>query len=210
MRILAVDTCLAACQVAVVDGDRVLASLSEPMMRGHQERLASMTREAMAEAGLDFAGLDRIAVTIGPGSFTGLRVGLAFAKGLGAALSIPVAGVGALEALAAGAPAHGEVLAIIDARREQVYAQAFRRGAALGPPANRLVDELPGLLQSLSSPLILVGPGAGLAAGFRPDAEVIAVAAPDPAAVAGLAMSRAPGALSPLYLRAPDARRQDA
>jgi tRNA threonylcarbamoyladenosine biosynthesis protein TsaB len=131
MRILAVDTCLAACQVAVVDGQRTLASLSEPMTRGHQERLASMTREAMQAAELDFSSLDRIAVTLGPGSFTGLRVGLAFAKGLGAALSIPVVGVGALEALAMTAPALADTLAMIDARRDQVYAETFWDGSPI-------------------------------------------------------------------------------
>ena len=99
MRILSIDTCLAACSVAVLDGERVLAAISEPMVRGHQERLASMAREAMAHAGLRFGDLERIGVTVGPGSFTGLRVGLAFAKGLSSALARPAVGVGSLEAL---------------------------------------------------------------------------------------------------------------
>jgi len=78
-----VDTCLAACSVAIVDGERTLAALSEPMVRGHQERLGTLVREAVEAAGVKFSDLNRIGVTVGPGSFTGLRVGLAFAKGLG-------------------------------------------------------------------------------------------------------------------------------
>src|SRR5688572_19612015 len=100
MIVLGIDVCLNACSVAVIDGDRVRARDSQVMARGHQERLAPMAKAVMTEAGLGFPQLDRIGVTVGPGSFTGLRVGLAFAKGLGQALGIPVAGVGALEALA--------------------------------------------------------------------------------------------------------------
>ena len=86
MLILGLDTCLSSCSVAVLDGERVLASAREVMARGHQERLAPMAQAVMAEAGLAFDRLDRIAVTVGPGSFTGLRVGIAFAKGLALAL----------------------------------------------------------------------------------------------------------------------------
>jgi tRNA threonylcarbamoyladenosine biosynthesis protein TsaB len=87
----------------VLDGDAVRAARSEPMTRGHQERIAVLAREVMAEAGMKFVDLTRIAVTVGPGSFTGLRVGLSFAKGLATALSIPCVGVNTLEALAASA-----------------------------------------------------------------------------------------------------------
>src|SRR3982751_1272707 len=104
MIVLGLDTCLASCSVAVRDGARVLASAREVMARGHQERLAPMAQQVMREAGLSFDKLDRIAVTVGPGSFTGLRVGIAFAKGLSAALDIPAAGVGTLEALAGDIP----------------------------------------------------------------------------------------------------------
>lgn len=95
---LAFDTCLTACTAAVLEDERVLVSRVEPMARGHQERLAPLVYEVMTEAELSFDRLDRIGVTIGPGSFTGLRVGLAFAKGLGAALDRPVIGIGVLEA----------------------------------------------------------------------------------------------------------------
>ena len=79
---LVVDTCLGACQVGLFDGGRMIAGASEAMERGHQERLAPMAAEVVARAGVAFAELSLVVVTIGPGSFTGLRVGLAFASGL--------------------------------------------------------------------------------------------------------------------------------
>src|SRR5215204_4969488 len=101
MIVLGLDTCLTACSVAVIDGGRVLAHRSEVMARGHQERLAPMAEAVMREAGLSFDRLERVGVTVGPGSFTGLRVGVAFAKGLASALAIPAEGVGTQEELAA-------------------------------------------------------------------------------------------------------------
>ena len=103
MALLVIDTCLAACQVGVFKAGRLVFGLSEPMERGHQERLAPMAAEVMAAAKLAFADLTKIAVTVGPGSFTGLRVGLAFAKTMALALGRPCVGVGTLEALALSA-----------------------------------------------------------------------------------------------------------
>src|SRR3982751_3097860 len=104
MIVLGLDTCLSSCSVAVLEGERVLGTAREVMARGHQERLAPMAQSVMADAGLAFDRLERIGVTVGPGSFTGLRVGIAFAKGLALALDIPAAGVGTLEALAGDIP----------------------------------------------------------------------------------------------------------
>ena len=81
MKILAVDTALGACSVALLDDGKILAHVFEPMDRGHAERLAPMVDEAMKKAGMDFSSLDRLAVTTGPGTFTGQRVGLAFMRG---------------------------------------------------------------------------------------------------------------------------------
>src|ERR1700722_20702050 len=134
MNILALDTCLGACSVAVCDEDSALAAASEAMTRGHQERLAPMVREVMAKAGLDFAQLDRIGVTVGPGSFTGLRVGLAFAKGLALALDRPCIGVSVLEALGRAHARAGFVAACLDAHRGQVYLQIFIDGSAVMAP----------------------------------------------------------------------------
>jgi tRNA threonylcarbamoyladenosine biosynthesis protein TsaB len=207
--LLALDTCLDACSVAVWADGRVLAACSEPMRRGHQERLAVMAQATMAEAGTPFSSLDRIGVTIGPGSFTGLRVGLAFAKGLGVALDRPVVGVGVLEALASGA-GDGFVAAVIDARRDQVYVQAFDAGRALMAPDALTVETAAARLAELwtGGPGALVGPGAALLADVLPRAAVIERTAPDPAVVARLAARAQPPfpPPRPLYLRAPDAR----
>jgi tRNA threonylcarbamoyladenosine biosynthesis protein TsaB len=205
VRILAIDTCLAACQVAVTDGGRPLAVLSEPMERGHQERLAPMVREAMDQAGLAFADLDRIAVTVGPGSFTGLRVGLAFAKGLSVALGIPLVGIGTLEALAASAEASGAVLAAVDAKRGLTYVQGFLDGSAVTEPAQIAIAGIAARFAGLA-PGRIVGPGTVDMPGVFPSAIHDPLGVPDPLAVARLSSTREPAPPHPLYLRAPDAR----
>jgi tRNA threonylcarbamoyladenosine biosynthesis protein TsaB len=204
--LLAIDTCLNACSTAVMDGARVLAARSEPMERGHQERLAPLLAELMAEAGVAFADLDGVAVTVGPGSFTGLRVGLAFAKGLGLALERPVTGVGTLHAMAASVGEHGRVAAVIDARREQVYLQAFADGAALGEPEALSAGDAGGRLNESGGSWRLVGSGAGLLLPMLDGATVDDRAAPDPVAVARLALRAPGGPANPVYLRAPDAK----
>jgi tRNA threonylcarbamoyladenosine biosynthesis protein TsaB len=192
----------------VVDGDRTLSTRIAPMERGHQEALAPLVAEAMAEAGIGFDRLERVAVTVGPGSFTGLRVGLAFAKGMALALDIPCVGVGTLEALAAGG--QGFTAAAIDARRDQLYLQCFDGAEPLSAPDNLPLAEAGARLAELWSggPARLVGPGAPLLAAVAPGAAVEAGAWCDPAALARLAAARPAPAASPrpLYLRAPDAR----
>src|SRR5688500_20336294 len=102
MMILAVDTALAACSAAVFESDAqyLLAARFESMATGHAEAIAPMVQETMQAAGLEYGSLHRIAATLGPGTFTGLRIGLAFARGLGLALSLPVVGVSSLTAIA--------------------------------------------------------------------------------------------------------------
>ena len=204
MAILVIDTCLAACQVGIVHAGRLIAGASEPMERGHQERLAPMAAEVMAGAGLAFSDIAKIAVTLGPGSFTGLRVGLAFAKGLHVAAGAPLAGIGTLAALAA--IAEGVAAGVIDARRGLVYFQAFDGGRPLGEPDIAPIAEAVEALNGLAR-LTLVGPGAVLLASALPRAEILNRAAPDLAALAGLAeRAEATDDPRPLYLRAPDAR----
>jgi tRNA threonylcarbamoyladenosine biosynthesis protein TsaB len=208
LNILALDTCMDACQVALVSGERTLAWISEPMQRGHQERLAPMAAEVLAQARLAPAALDRIAVTVGPGSFTGLRVGLAFAKGLALALDRPCVGVGTLEALALGA-GEGFVAACLDARRGRVYLQAFEAGRAVMAPDVLDIEVAAARIAEVwtGGPARLVGSGAPLIAAVLPTALVEAVAVPDVRLVARLAATRAAGpGPRPLYLRAPDAK----
>jgi tRNA threonylcarbamoyladenosine biosynthesis protein TsaB len=204
--VLGLDTCLNACSVAVLDGERVLAHESEVMARGHQERLAPMAERAMRAAGLPFSRLARIGVTIGPGSFTGLRVGLAFAKGLGAALGAPVIGVGTLEALAG--PAQGLVFAAIDARRDQLYLQAFEDGRPLMAPDVLPVEIAAARVAEIAQgrEVSFVGSGGPLLQGVAPSARLIAADGADARTVAKLTAGRAPAPAAPLYLRAPDAR----
>ena len=141
MKVLVIDTALGACTVGVFEDDRPLAVRSQSMVKGHSERIGGFVRDVVAEAGEalgGFEGLDRIGVTVGPGSFTGLRVGLAFAQGLGAALDVPVVGVSTLAALARSkqdeqTTAVGIAVAI-DARRGQVYVQTFCDGASNSLP----------------------------------------------------------------------------
>jgi len=201
---LVIDTCLGACQVAVVRAGRLLAARSELMQRGHQERLAVMTQDVVGEAGLRFDKLERIAVTIGPGSFTGLRVGLAFAKGLALATGAPLVGMGTLQALAASAD-DGRTAGVIDARRGQVYAQAFEAGRPLDPPQVLPFDVAAARLRELA--VLAIGPGAGLFAETLGVGRTLEIAAPDLDVLARLAEAAPAGdEVRPLYLRAPDAK----
>lgn len=204
MIVLAIDTCLAASSAAVIDGDRTLASRTEPMMRGHQEALGGIVRETMEQAGVGFAQLDRIAVTVGPGSFTGLRVGLAFAKGLATALNIPCIGVGTLDALAVGRD--GPRLAAIDAKKDQIYWRAFDE-EGLGDPAVQAAAEASQIAARLlggRTPL-LIGSGSTLLLAHFPGAEVLDRPLADPAAIARLGAKADPVVAlpTPLYLRPP-------
>ncbi|MFE9085223.1 tRNA (adenosine(37)-N6)-threonylcarbamoyltransferase complex dimerization subunit type 1 TsaB [Brevundimonas sp. NPDC003935] len=213
MRVLIVDTALGACTAAVVEDGRLLGLRTELMTKGHQERLAGMTRDAVVEAGDGFGAVDRIGVTVGPGSFTGLRVGLAFAQGLGAALDRPVVGVSTLDALAVSAPTQGLVAAVIDARRGQVYARLFRDGVALGEAeALALETATDRILEAAAGSIpTLVGSGAQILSETFPDrfaeAVLTPLAAPTPEALASLTAAADPTTAlpRPLYLRAPDA-----
>ena len=215
MKLLALDTAMAACSVAVIDTDLALplAEAFLAMERGHAEALAPMVQQAMAEAGLNFNALDRVAVTTGPGTFTGVRIGLAMARGLGLALGIPVVGIDTLSAIAANAGSGALVLVAADARKGEVYAALYSSGGAeLRPPA---VVPVAAAMADIPRGSLVIGTAAdaliaasGLDCLIRSRAGDLPVAANFARLAAALPQPVAMPA--PLYLRAPDAKPQTA
>lgn len=214
MLILAFDTTVAACSVALWRDGAVLARVRAVMDQGQAEALMPMIEDVMSRSGESYAALDRIAVTVGPGSFTGVRVGLAAARGLGLAAHKPVIGVLTTEALAQAVPqqerddTHVQVLAAVDTKRGDVYVQAFDAHLrALGDPRVMAPAQLPAWLND--GPIVIVGDGAAIAApSLGPRALLSsAEALPDPAVIATCAATRdaAPGGPLPVYVRPPDA-----
>jgi tRNA threonylcarbamoyladenosine biosynthesis protein TsaB len=208
--ILAVDTCLGACSVAVMDGDTTLAHRFELMDRGHAEALAPMVEDAMRDAKLGYAALDRLAVTVGPGTFTGQRVGLAFMRGMRVALKKPLIGITSLETMAHQALAETglpRAAALHDARRDEVYLEIAENGVSTTPPTVLLFTDAMTTLASLS-PLALCGTAAPRAAGALASAQLTNIRQPDALWTARLAITRTATDTPPrpLYLRAPDAK----
>ena len=211
MKLLAVDTALGACSVALLEDDKPIAHIFEPMERGHAERLAPMVDEAMKQAGVEFSALNRLAVTVGPGTFTGQRVGLAFMRGLRLALHIPLTGVTTLEAMAMAAMAETglpKAAVIHDARRAEAYL-LLRDGETVEQPPVVLSFADAVTRIAAFGPCALAGTGA--ASAFEKlgrDFALSIIRQPDALWVARLARkypatAEAPG---PLYLRAPDAK----
>jgi len=221
LRVLAIDTALEACSAAILDTDRQsgTVSRSQPMMRGHAEALMPLIAAAMSAADTEFSQLDRIAVTVGPGSFTGLRVGVAAARGIALATGKPAVGLTTLAALAAPffeADESAALLAAIDARHGQVYMQLFGPGGR-SLIAPRIASVREAVRAATASPTRIVGTGAKLIENAWPDNErrpplVSAVRAADVAWVArlGAAIVDLTAPVKPLYLREADARPQDA
>jgi len=213
MRLLAIDTALAACSAAVFDSKvGLVAAETLPMARGHAEALMPQIARVMAAAALDFSDIDRIAVTVGPGSFTGLRVGVSAARGLALAADKPAVGVTTLTALAAPLLTEDDsvpVVAVIDARNDQAYMQAFGAGgrtlmsAKVAPLANAL-DVVP------EGPVRLIGSAARKLAAHCPRATLVDDrAAPDIVWVARIGIAASTDTPpKPLYLRAPGAQPQ--
>ena len=221
MFVLAIDTALAACSAAVLDSehDSILARESIAMNRGHAEALMPLLARVLEHAALEFAAIERVAVTTGPGSFTGLRVGIAAARGLGLAGGTPVVGLSTLSAFAAPLIAADDavpVVAAIDARHNHVYLQEFGPGgrSVFGPRFLPLHEALrvaatgaPRLTGNAATMLAAAWP-----AGERAPSAVEQRAAPDIDWVArlGAAAPDTGAPPKPLYLRAPDAQPQDA
>jgi tRNA threonylcarbamoyladenosine biosynthesis protein TsaB len=223
MRVLALDTALAACSAAVFDtaNGGLIASESLLMARGHAEALMPLIERVMKKSGVAFAELERIVVTTGPGSFTGLRVGIAAARGLGVATKIPVVGVTTLSAYAAPYLAADDqipVVVAIDARHDHVYLQVFGAGGRtliaprLAPlnEAIRAASEAPARIIGSAAKAVAAGLGRGLGRTASAPVVVDTREAPEIGWVAqiGAAVSEAQAPPKPQYLRAPDAQPQ--
>jgi tRNA threonylcarbamoyl adenosine modification protein YeaZ len=220
MRVLAIDTALGACSAAVLDtaAGAVIASETLAMVRGHAEAVMPLIARVMDAAGLEFMSLDRVAVTTGPGSFTGLRVGIAAARGIALAAAKPAIGLSTFAGFAAphiAADDSTPLVAAIDARHEQVYLQVFGSGGR-SIVAPRVAPLREAVRAAMTGSARVVGSAAGLIAAAWPRLE------PPPALVdqrdacdigwiarLGAAASDPDGPPRPLYLRPPDAQPQD-
>jgi len=221
MRVLAIDTALAACSAAVLDTEQggILARESLPMIRGHAEALMPLISRVMEDAGLAFTDLDRVAVTTGPGSFTGLRVGISAARGIALAAEKPAVGLLTLSAYAAPHLANDDglpVVAAIDARHNHVYLQVFGPGGRTAT-APRLAPLSEAVRAAAQSTARIVGSAAQAVADrlSTHDARPRAIDqrdAPDITWVArvGAALPEGQSPPKPQYLRAPDAQPQNA
>jgi tRNA threonylcarbamoyladenosine biosynthesis protein TsaB len=221
MRVLAIDTALEACSVAILDTERtdLRAHESLPMQRGHAEALMPLVARVLDRAQLDFSAIDRVAVTTGPGSFTGLRVGIAAARGIALAAGKPAIGLTTLAAFAAPFIAADDTLPVvvaIDARHDHVYLQVFGPGGRtlVAPRVAPLREAL--RVSSTGAPRITGTAAAKLVTlwptGERAPSKVEQRGAPDINWVArlGAAASDTGTPPKPLYLRPPDAHPQDA
>jgi tRNA threonylcarbamoyladenosine biosynthesis protein TsaB len=219
--VLAIDTALGACAAAVYDAtlSHSLATQSYVMSRGHAEVLIPLVERVMNDAHINFDRLDRVVTTIGPGSFTGLRVGISAARGFGLASGRPVVGVSTLDALVAPYVNDVEtvpIVAAIDARHGNLYMQMVGAGGrVLVAPRVATLGEA---VRAVAIGLVrIIGSGAELLANQWPTPDVPAPLlvdtrpAPDIEWVARLGARAIPdkAAPRPLYLRAPDARPQD-
>jgi tRNA threonylcarbamoyladenosine biosynthesis protein TsaB len=217
MLILAIDTALDACAAGVLDTDAgvMIAQESQAMRRGHAEALMPLIARVMMQSGLPFSALDRVAATTGPGSFTGLRVGLSAARGIALAADKPVVGVTTLTAYAAPVVSeHGEhpVIAAIDARHDHVYFQVVG-----GDGTSLIAPQVAPIAEALAAwrfgPPLLVGNAAKILsdrwpAHAAPPVEVDAQPSPDITWVAwlGAAVNPKDAPARPYYLRAPNAK----
>jgi tRNA threonylcarbamoyladenosine biosynthesis protein TsaB len=224
MTLLAIDTSMAACSAAVLrldQGERRIARRFEPMERGHAEALFPMIEAVMDEAGVTFTAITRVAVTVGPGTFTGVRAGIAAARGIALAAKLPVVGAGSLEVMAAGVVRQLDAAALMggfmvahDARRDEVYCQHF--DAAGRPASAAAIITVAGAAQNLSKKIRVIAGSAAAAIAARAaelDHSLRAVLPgllPDAADLADMALNlpHCEHPPVPLYLRAPDAKPQ--
>jgi tRNA threonylcarbamoyladenosine biosynthesis protein TsaB len=216
--ILALEASAGACSVALWRAGSLAAHCFRAMARGHAEVLMPLVVDALAEADTGFNDLDAVAVTVGPGAFTGLRIALAAARGISLAAGIPVIGVTTFAAIAEAVPAaeraDRSLLVLLDSKRGDLFAQCFAPDLSpVGEPEIVPPSAIARLIPP--GPLVFAGDGVtllgtALAALGREVAISTVQGPPDAAAVAQLAarLARSGRGLppTPLYLRAPDAR----
>ena len=171
MRILAVDTATKSCSVAVTENETVLGEITKVSEQTHSKHLLEMVHAVIQEAGLTLSDLEGFAVTRGPGSFTGLRIGISSVKGLALALNRPVVGISSLQTLAQQIkPTSHLVCPLIDARKGEVYTSIYRFDTdALTPEHEERVLAPHEVVQNIHSPCIFVGSGAVLYRGLIMD-----------------------------------------
>ncbi len=213
--VLAFDTSAAHCAAALLSGERLLAERSEAMARGQAERLMPMLADMLDAQALEWADINLLAVGIGPGNFTGIRIGVAAARGLALGLEIPAMGVSNFEIMRSAGPGEGTQLVSLAAPRGGFYLQRFDDGLAVNGPMQITPgqDPRPDLPDPI--PPIIGHDAPGLARFLDPEspeisAFAIALPAPGPA-IARIALARwragdtEPAAPAPLYVRAADA-----
>ena len=229
MLLLAIDSTARACSAAISQNGRVIVSMQNDTGNTHSEQLLPMVESCLARASLSYKDIDAFACTNGPGSFTGVRIGVSVIKGLAFGTSKPCIEVSALEALAESLrPLDGLYCAVMDARRSQVYTALFdtdENGALrrLTPDAALSLDELIELYRTQydGKPLSLAGDGYAVAERALTLAGITVLPTPsilrlqNAAAVAHVAERKlmmgettTDIALSPLYLRVPQAERE--
>jgi tRNA threonylcarbamoyladenosine biosynthesis protein TsaB len=162
MVILAIDTASRSCSVAVLDGDAILAEINDVSGQTHSRHLMCMVEQTMAMSAMPFGAIGGFAVTRGPGSFTGLRIGISTAKGLAEAADRPLVGISSLEALAwQVAQTEATIIPMLDARRKEVYtARYLRQATVLKPLAAEGAMSPEAAVEGLEGPCLLVGDGA--------------------------------------------------
>jgi tRNA threonylcarbamoyladenosine biosynthesis protein TsaB len=214
--LLAIETAGSACSVAVGRGSALLAAERQAMRYGHGEALLPMIDRVVTAAGLPRSALDGIAVAVGPGGFTGIRVGLGAAQGITLALGARLVGVTSFDAVfAALPPGRGAALVALDSRRDDLYVQLFDRGSGLPLAAAAVLPEdLASHMGALieRGPLLIAGDmveAAAAALGGRVPVEIAEGSAPDARGVLAAALrqiEREPSKnpVRPLYLRPPD------
>lgn len=210
LRVLGIETSCVRGSVALVEAGKTLAVASHQRENAHEQSIQPLIEQVLARAGWSARALDRIAVGTGPGSFTGLRVGIALAQGISEGLEIPLVGVSSLEAMAAAAPSHlpGARVAVLDARRGELFFAAYGAdGRELMAPQ---IVESPAAAERLAStlggPALLLGKdwGGGATEGLQHRSDESDL--PHACWIALLAARREPGPpVVPLYLRPPTA-----